>query len=119
MIEKVRLAEKLAMISEFWAPKIVGEVGDFHVKLVKLEGEFVWHSHPEEDEMFLVLEGELTMRLREGEIHLLPGEFLVIPHGIEHQPFAQNEASVLLFEPKSTLNTGDAGGDRTRLAEAI
>lgn len=119
MIEKVSLSEKLSLITEHWAPKIVGEIGDFHVKLAKFQGEFVWHSHAKEDEMFLVLEGEFTMRFRDGEFVLREGEFLVVPRGVEHQPYAEREVSVMLFEPASTVNTGDAGGARTRKAERI
>lgn len=119
MIEKVSLASKLELIREHWAPKIVGEVGDFHVKLVKFQGEFVWHSHPHEDEMFLVVDGQFTMRLRDGDVHLGQGEFLIVPHAVEHQPVAREEVSVLLFEPATTVNTGDAGGERTRSAEPI
>jgi mannose-6-phosphate isomerase-like protein (cupin superfamily) len=112
-IEKVNLADKLARFSDRWSPKIVGEVNDAHVKLVKLQGEFVWHHHDHEDELFLVIEGRLTIELRDGAVHLAPGEFVVIPRGLEHKPRADEECSVLLFEPKSTLNTGNAGGERT------
>lgn len=119
MVEKVSLSEKLSLITEHWAPKIVGEVGDFHVKLAKFQGEFVWHSHPNEDEMFLVLEGEFSMRFRDGEVLMREGEFLVVPRGVEHQPYAESEVSVMLFEPVTTVNTGDAGGSRTRAAERI
>lgn len=119
MLSKTRISEKLALINEHWAPKIVGKVGDFQVKLAKFQGEFVWHSHPNEDEMFFVLEGEFTMRLRDGEVQLQKGEFLIVPAGVEHQPYAEREVSVMLFEPASTVNTGDAGGERTRIAEPL
>lgn len=112
-IEKVNLADKLARFSDRWSPKIVGEVNDAHVKLVKLQGEFVWHQHDHEDELFLVIEGRLTIELRDDALHLAPGEFVVIPRGIEHRPRADEECSVMLFEPKTTLNTGNAGGERT------
>jgi mannose-6-phosphate isomerase-like protein (cupin superfamily) len=112
-VEKVRLSEKLALFSDYWKPKIVGEVNDFHVKLVKVKGEFLWHHHEKEDELFLVLAGRLTIRLREGEVVLDPGEFVVIPKGVEHMPVAQEEAHVLLLEPKTTLNTGDVVNERT------
>jgi mannose-6-phosphate isomerase-like protein (cupin superfamily) len=113
MLRKVNLAERLRSFEETWTPKIVGEVGDCQVKLVKLEGEFVWHSHEREDELFLVLAGRLTMRLRDGELTLEPGEMVVVPHGVEHCPAAAEPVEVLLFEPAGTLNTGSAGGSRT------
>jgi mannose-6-phosphate isomerase-like protein (cupin superfamily) len=108
MIEKVNLSEKFSLFSEHWNPKIAGEVNDSYVKLVKFRGDFVWHKHEDEDEMFLVVKGEIVIRLGEGE-------FVVIPRGVEHKPVAEEEAHVLLFEPKTVLNTGDAVGDgRTR-----
>ena len=113
MIEKIDLAAKLALFQERWSPRIVGEVGEMHVKLVKLEGEFVWHKHEEEDELFLVLAGRLTMRFRDGETVLGPGEMIIVPKGVEHLPVAEREAHVLLFEPKTTLNTGDVRNERT------
>lgn len=112
-IEKVVLAEKFALIGEQWSPKIVGEVNDACVKLAKLEGEFVWHHHQEEDELFLVIEGRLRIELRDGEIILDPGEFAVIPRGVEHRPVAEREVHVLLIEPRSTLNTGNVRNERT------
>jgi len=113
-MNKVNLSQKLSLISERWAPKVVGEVNDFHVKLVKLQGEFVWHSHEAEDELFLVLKGRLRMQFRDREITIQPGEFIVVPRGTEHCPMADEEVHVLLLEPKSTINTGTAGGERTR-----
>lgn len=110
---KVNLAAKLALFSERYSPKIVGEVGDFHVKLVKIKGEFVWHHHDDEDELFLVLAGRLTIHFEDGDVVLDPGEFLVVPKGVEHKPSAGEEAHVLLFEPKSTLNTGNVRNERT------
>lgn len=118
-MDKVNLAEKLSLISEPWSPKAVGAVNDFHVKLVKLQGEFVWHSHEVEDELFLVLAGTLRMQLRDRELAVGPGEFVIVPHGTEHRPVADREVHVLLLEPKSTVNTGDAGGERTREVEWI
>ncbi|MFO7694932.1 MAG: cupin domain-containing protein [Vicinamibacterales bacterium] len=115
----VNLADKLALITEYWSPKIVGAVNDFSVKLVKLRGEFVWHAHEAEDELFLVLEGTLRMQFRDREIVVRKGEFLVVPHGTEHRPVADDEVRVLLLEPASTVNTGTAGGERTRLVERI
>ena len=102
-----------------WSPKAVGEVNDFHVKLVKVKGEFVWHSHEVEDELFLVLRGRLRMQLRDREVVVEPGEFIVVPHGTEHRPVADEEVHLLLLEPKSTVNTGTTGGERTREVEWI
>ena len=116
-VQTVNLAQKLALITDCWSPKAVGEVNGFHVKLVKLKGEFVWHAHEAEDELFLVLAGTLRMQLRERELIVREGEFLVVPHGTEHRPVADGEAHVLLLEPASTVNTGTAGGERTRDAE--
>src|SRR5206468_12873277 len=98
---------------EHWSPKIVGEVNDCQVKLVKLAGEFVWHRHEKEDELFLVLEGSLRMRFRDGETALGPGELIIVPRGVEHLPVAEEECHVLLFEPRSTLNKGDVRNERT------
>jgi mannose-6-phosphate isomerase-like protein (cupin superfamily) len=112
-IEKVNLAEKLARFSDTWSPKIVGEINDAYVKLVKLKGEFVWHHHTDEDEMFLVIKGRLLMRLRDRDLHLGEGEFVIIPRGVEHLPIAEDECHVLLLEPKTTLNTGNVNSDRT------
>ena len=114
MIEKVNLSEKFALFGDQWSPKIAGEVNDAHVKLVKLQGEFVWHRHEAEDEMFLVVKGSVTIRLRDGDVRLSEGEFLVVPRGVEHMPVAEAEAHVLLFEPKTVLNTGDVRDERTR-----
>jgi len=113
VIEKISLARKLALFEDRWRPKIVGEVNEMHVKLVKLQGEFVWHRHEAEDELFLVVEGEMTMRFRDGESVVGAGEMIIVPRGVEHMPVAEKGASVLLFEPKSTLNTGDVRGTRT------
>jgi mannose-6-phosphate isomerase-like protein (cupin superfamily) len=112
-VAKVNLAEKLALFSEVYKPKIVGEVNDFHVKLVKVKGEFVWHHHEKEDELFLVVSGTLTIHFRDGEVVLKPGEFLVVPKGVEHKPSADAEAHVVLLEPKTTLNTGNVVNERT------
>ena len=113
MIEKVNLTEKFALFEDAWSPKIAGEVNDAHVKLAKLRGEFVWHHHEHEDELFLVIKGRLLMRLRDRDIWLEPGEFVIIPRGTDHLPIAPEEAQVLLLEPKSTLNTGNLDHDRT------
>jgi mannose-6-phosphate isomerase-like protein (cupin superfamily) len=116
---KVSLAEKLSLFEERWSPKIVGELNGQHVKLVKLEGEFVWHHHEDEDELFLVVGGRLVIEFRDGDVALEAGEMLVVPRGVEHRPVAEGEAKVLLFEPDSTLNTGVAGGELTAEAEWI
>lgn len=112
-MDKVNLSEKLARFTEHWSPRIVGELNGQHVKLVKLLGEFVWHHHEHEDELFLVLAGRLTIRLRDREIRLDAGEFLIVPRGVEHQPVAEEEVHVLLFEPAGTLNTGNVRNERT------
>ncbi len=107
-MEKVNIAEKLARFSDLWSPKIVGDLNGQQVKLVKLKGEFVWHRHEDEDELFLVLQGRLSMHLRGRLVDLEQGEFLIVERGIEHKPVAAAEASVLLLEPAGTLNTGSA-----------
>ena len=110
----VNLAEKLSRFTDRWSPKVVGEVNDMHVKLVKLAGEFVWHQHEREDELFLVVAGRLRMQLRDGDREVGPGEFIVVPKGTEHCPLAlTDEVHVLLLEPKGTLNTGDVVNERT------
>ena len=114
MIEKVNVADKFGLIADYWSPKIAGELNDSYVKLVKLKGEFVWHHHDTEDEMFLVVKGRMLMRLRDGDIQLEEGEFIIVPRGVEHMPVADEEAHVLLLEPKSTLNTGNVRNERTR-----
>ncbi len=112
-IEKVSLSEKFAKFSEHWKPKIVGEVNDAYVKLVKVKGEFVWHHHDNEDELFLIVKGRLRMKLRDREITLNPGEFVIIPRGVEHLPVADEEVHLVLLEPKTTLNTGNVQNERT------
>lgn len=113
----VNLANGFARIDEHWHPRIVGELNGQQVKLAKLKGEFVWHSHADEDEMFLVLKGSLTMRFRDREEIVNAGEFIIVPRGVEHLPVAEEEVEVMLFEPASTVNTGDEGGERTVAAE--
>lgn len=113
MIEKVNLAKKFESFSEQWTPKIVGDVNDFHVKLAKLQGEFVWHHHADEDELFLVVKGQLRLKLRDGELTINPGEFTVVPRGVEHLPIADEETHVLLFERNTTLHTGNVIDERT------
>ncbi len=106
-MEKINLTVALAGFNERWSPRTVASVNDYEVKLVKVCGEFIWHRHEQTDELFLVLQGELTIRLRDREIALGPGELCVVPRGVEHQPFAAEEAQVLLLEPRGTMNTGD------------
>lgn len=113
MPEKINLTEKFAEFDGYWQPKIVGDINDFAVKLVKLHGEFVWHHHDHEDELFLVVKGQLLMKLRDGDVTIDEGEFIIIPHGVEHCPVAAEEVHVLLFEPKDTLNTGNIQNERT------
>jgi mannose-6-phosphate isomerase-like protein (cupin superfamily) len=111
--EKVNLADKLSRFSERWSPRIVGELNGQQVKLVKLEGEFVWHHHEREDELFLVLRGHLSIHLRDRVVELDEGEFFIVPRGVEHKPAAAAETHVLLLEPASTLNTGNLRNERT------
>jgi mannose-6-phosphate isomerase-like protein (cupin superfamily) len=109
----INIAQKFALIDEFWSPRIVGEINDSYVKLAKLKGEFVWHHHDDEDEMFLVVKGRLTIKLRDRDIPLEEGEFAIIPKGVEHMPEAKDEVHVLLLEPKTTRNTGNVENERT------
>ena len=113
MPEKVNLEEKFSLFSDHWSPKIVGELNDFHVKLAKIEGEFVWHHHEVEDELFLVIKGSLLMKMRDKDVRVNEGEFIIIPHGVEHKPVAESECHIMLFEPKGTLNTGNVQDEKT------
>ena len=109
----VNLAEKLSEIQDYWSPRIAGELNGQHVKLAKVKGEFVWHRHQNEDELFLVLKGVLRLELRDGTVTLRPGEFFIVPRGVEHRPVAEEEVHLLMFEPASTLNTGNVRNERT------
>jgi mannose-6-phosphate isomerase-like protein (cupin superfamily) len=113
----VNVENKLEQISDYWSPKIAGEVNDAYVKLVKFKGEFMWHHHDAEDELFLVIRGTMRMKFRErgieGEERVRPGEFIIVPRGVEHMPIADEEVHVMLLEPKSTLNTGNVRNERT------
>jgi len=112
-VQVVNLSDKLGLFDAFWSPKIVGELNDSHVKLAKFKGEFVWHHHETEDELFLVLKGNLCIKLRDRDLWVGEGEFVIIPHAVEHCPVADDEVHVLLLEPKSTLNTGTETNERT------
>ena len=114
--EKVNIAEKLSLFDERWSPKIVGELNGQHVKLVKLLGEFVWHHHDDEDELFLVVGGRFRMEYRDRAEWIEAGEFVVVPRGVEHRPVAEEEAHVMLFEPAGTVNTGNRAGEMTQEA---
>jgi len=113
-MEKINLAEKLAKIDDHWHPRVISELNGQHVKLAKLKGEFVWHHHETEDEMFLVIKGQLLMAFRDQMVSLGPGEMIVVPRGIEHKPIAEKEVEVMLFEPSTTLNTGNTRNELTR-----
>lgn len=115
----VNIAAMLARFSEQWMPKKIAELNDYDIKVVKVQGEFTWHAHQETDELFLVIDGTLTLQLRTGDISLRPGELFVVPRGAEHCPRADAEAAVLLIEPRGVVNTGDAGGDRTAELETL
>ncbi len=112
-IDVVNLADKFALITKQWDPKVIAQLNDYHFKIAKIQGDFVWHSHPETDEVFLVVEGSLVIHLRDGELHLDTGELCVIPRGMEHKPAAEQECQILMVEPAGTLNTGDTRGVRT------
>jgi mannose-6-phosphate isomerase-like protein (cupin superfamily) len=112
-VDKVNLRQKLAAFGDHWRPRVVGELNGQHVKLVKLQGEFVWHHHADEDELFLVLVGRLALHLRDRVVELEEGEFFIVPRGVEHRPVAEAECHVLLLEPASTLNTGNVRDERT------
>ena len=112
-MNKINIAEKLGLFSEHWQPRLIAQVNDTDVKLVKLQGEFIWHHHDHEDEMFLVLEGRLLMQFRDREEWIEPGEFIVVPRGVEHRPVAPEEVHLMLIEPRGTLNTGNIVNERT------
>ena len=107
-INKVNLAEKFGLFTEHWSPKIVGELDNYHIKVVKIQGEFVWHKHDDVDEMFFVVDGQFTMQMRDGDVIVQAGEFIIIPAGVEHCPLAHEECQIVLFEKAGTVNTGDA-----------
>ncbi|MCP4421325.1 MAG: cupin domain-containing protein [Chloroflexi bacterium] len=119
-MEKVNLSQKLSLFHDHWRPRIVGEMNESHVKLVKVLGEFIWHHHDDEDELFWVLKGRLNMQFRDRDVWLEEGEFLIVPKGVEHRPVAPDEVHLLLLEPKSTVNTGNvAADDKTAVPQWI
>ncbi|MCA1366728.1 cupin domain-containing protein [Bradyrhizobium sp. BRP14] len=109
----INFAQKLAQFSDQWQPRVIAELNDYQFKIVRIEGDFIWHDHPETDEAFIVLEGSLRIDFRDGSVTLGPGEMYVVPKGVEHKPYAAGEVKMLLIEPRGTLNTGHAGGERT------
>jgi mannose-6-phosphate isomerase-like protein (cupin superfamily) len=109
----INFSQKLSLIKHFWQPRVVAEMNEYQFKIVRIVGDFIWHDHPETDEAFLVLDGELRIDFRDGAVHIRPGEMFVVPKGVEHKPFAEKEVKLLLIEPRGTLNTGHEGGDRT------
>ncbi len=111
--EPINIQQKLALFDDQWAPKVVAEMNDYQFKIVKLEGDFVWHDHPETDETFFIIEGELRIDFRDGQVTLSEGELFVVPKGVEHKPYAEREVKVMLIEPRGVLNTGHEGGERT------
>ncbi len=115
MEQVINLKEKFSGITDYWNPRIAGELNGQHIKLARVRGEFIWHSHAEEDELFYVVSGKLVIELRDGSITLGPGDMTIIPRGVEHRPVAQPEAEIMMFEPASTVNTGEQRTDRTRL----
>ena len=117
--QPINLHQKLSLFAARWSPRIIAEMNDYHFKLVKLKGDFVWHSHPETDETFLVLDGSMRIDFRDGSVALHAGEMYVVPKGVEHKPFAAEECSLLLIEPAGTVNTGDTGGERKAQAEWV
>lgn len=115
--EPIDVADKLSAFSEHWSPKVISRLNDYEIKVVKVQGEFVWHTHEDTDEMFLVVEGELTIQFRDGDVALRPGQLFVVPRGVEHCPISDGEVHALLIEPAGVVNTGDAGGTLTAAYE--
>jgi mannose-6-phosphate isomerase-like protein (cupin superfamily) len=111
--EAINFRKKLALFDEQWKPKVIAELNDYQFKIVKLQGDFIWHDHKDTDEAFIILEGKLRIDFRDGAVHLSEGEMFVVPRGIEHKPYAEQEVKLLLIEPRGVLNTGEAGGERT------
>ena len=112
-MDVINIAQKFSLIQDYWQPRIAGELNDSFIKFAKLKGEFIWHKHEIEDELFLVVKGNLRMLLRDRELSIVEGEFIIIPHGVEHKPVADEEVHVILLEPKTTVNTGEVLSERT------
>jgi mannose-6-phosphate isomerase-like protein (cupin superfamily) len=113
----INLQQKFGLFSEHWQPKVVAEMNDYQFKVVKIQGDFIWHDHKDTDETFLVLEGDLRIDFRDGAVHVRTGEMFVVPKGVEHKPYAEHEVKMLLIEPRGVLNTGHEGGDRTATSD--
>ena len=109
----INIQEKLAKFPDHWSPKIILQMNDYHFKLVKFQGDFVWHSHDDTDQAFITIDGEMSIEFRDGKVDLKSGEMFVVPKGVEHKPFAENECKIMLVEPAGIINTGDTGGDLT------
>jgi mannose-6-phosphate isomerase-like protein (cupin superfamily) len=111
--QPINFKQKLDLLREHWQPRVVAEMNDYQFKLVKLQGDFIWHHHADTDETFIVLQGNLRIDLRDGAVHIAPGEMFVVPKGVEHKPYAEDEVQMLLIEPRGVVNTGQEGGERT------
>ena len=111
--EKINLKDKLSKFSKHWSPRIIAEMNNYQFKVAKIKGEFIWHDHKDTDETFIVIEGNMTIKFRDSEIKLSEGEMYIVPKGIEHKPYADNECKILVIEPRGVINTGDAGGELT------
>jgi mannose-6-phosphate isomerase-like protein (cupin superfamily) len=116
-IQTINLANKLSLFDDYWSPRIIAQMNDYHFKLVKIEGDFIWHSHPETDEVFIVIKGEMRIEFRDFDTKLSEGEMCVVPRGIEHKPVAKDKCQIMVIEPVGTVNTGDAIGERTKSEE--
>ena len=116
-IQAINLANKLSLFDEYWSPRTIAQMNDYHFKLVKLQGEFIWHSHPDTDEVFIVIKGKMRIEFRDFPITLSEGELCVVPRGIEHKPVAKDECQIMLIEPSGTVNTGDVVSERTNTEE--
>ena len=114
-MEPINILEKFDLITKHWHPHVIGELNGQHVKIAKIQGDFIWHSHEEEDELFYVVKGKLNLEFRDKLVSLLPGEMLVVPKGVEHRPYAEEETFIMMFEPIGTVNTGNVGGERTHV----
>jgi len=116
-IQAINIANKLSLFDEHWSPRIIAQMNDYHLKLAKIQGEFIWHSHPETDEVFIVIKGEMRIEFRDFHTKLSEGELCVVPRGVEHKPVAKDECQIMLIEPIWTVNTGNAAGERTKTEE--